>query len=70
MDVKALLAKITNDFHIPVAVFVFASTTVYHFWTKQDLGANYVEAIKYMYLFLTGHFTASQVWPDKTGGQQ
>lgn len=64
MDAKSLLAKFTNDLHVPVALGVFTVTTVWHFYSKQDLGANYVDSIKFFYLFLAGHFTASQKWPD------
>lgn len=74
MDIKAILAKISsntvvstivNDFHIPIALFVFIVTTVYHFYTHQDLGPNYIESIKYFYGFLALHAGAYQIWPDK-----
>lgn len=62
---NALLNKIVNDFHIPVALLVFAATTAYHFYTHLDLGQNYVDSIKFFYLFLAGHAAAYQKWPDQ-----
>ncbi len=70
MDTKNLLSKIVNDGHVPVALGVLAATTIYHFYTHLDLGQNYVDSIKFFYLFLAGHATAYQKWPDKDQGAQ
>jgi hypothetical protein len=67
MDAKNALSKLMNDCHIPIALVVMAVTTGYHFYTHLDLGPNYVDSIKFFYLFLAGHATAYQVWPDKSG---
>ncbi len=67
MDTKNILSKITNDFHIPVALIVFAATSGYHFYTRLDLGTNYVDSIKAFYLFLAAHAGVYQKWPDKSG---
>ena len=69
MDVKSLLTKIVNDGHIPVALVIFATTTIYHFYTHLDLGTNYVDSIKFLYLFLGAHAAAYQKWPDKGNDQ-
>jgi hypothetical protein len=63
--VKSFLSKMTNDSHVPVALLVFTVTTVYHFHTGKDLGANYVSGLYAFYGFLGAHFGCSQVWPDK-----
>ena len=68
MIIKTVLAKFTNDLHVPIALLVFAVTTVYHFHSGKDLGSGYVSSLYALYGFLGGHFAASQVWPDKSQG--
>ena len=58
-----MLDKLKNDFHIPIAVLVFAVTTSVHVATKRDLGPQYVNSIYAMYLFLGGH-AGTQAWKD------
>ncbi|MGH7190771.1 MAG: hypothetical protein ACREF0_16500, partial [Acetobacteraceae bacterium] len=53
--ISALLVRLKTDGHLPIALLVFAVTTVYHFVTHRDLGANYVSSIYAMYAFLAGH---------------
>ena len=65
MDVKSILAKFTNDLHVPIAMLVFAVTTGYHFYTHLDLGSGYVSSLYALYGFLAGHAAAYQKWPDK-----
>lgn len=65
MNVKSILAKLTNDFHIPIALTVFAVTTAYHFHTHRDLGPGYVSSLYAFYSFLAGHAAVYQFRPDK-----
>lgn len=72
MNINAILAKFTNDMHVPIALTVLSATTIYHFYTGKDLGANYTNSLYAFYGFLAGHFGCSQLWPDKnppTGAQ-
>jgi hypothetical protein len=36
----------------------------------RDIGPNAAQTVNWFYLFLAGHFGASQIWPDKKDGQQ
>jgi len=67
-SVKSILAKFTNDLHVPIALVVFAITTAYHFHTGKDLGSGYVSSLYAFYGFLGGHFGLSQKWPDTDQG--
>lgn len=64
MNFQAILDRLKNDFHIPVGLAVFATTTVFHFWTKQDLGPNYVNSIYALYAFLGGHALGQMKWAN------
>lgn len=55
MKFDSVLAKLKTDFHIPIALLVFAITTAYHFKTRIDLGQNYTNSIWALYAFLGGH---------------
>ena len=70
MNIKAALAKITNDMHVPIAIGVFIITTAYHFYSGKDLGSGYVSSLYAFYAFLAGHAAAYQKWPDKDDGAQ
>jgi len=65
MSVTSILAKFTNDMHVPIALLVFAVTSGYHFYTGKDLGSGYVSSLYAFYGFLAGHAAAFQKWPDK-----
>ena len=65
MNVKSILAKFTNDLHVPIALAVFTITTAYHFRTGKDLGSGYVSSLYAFYAFLGGHAAVFQKWPDK-----
>ena len=65
MSVQTFLAKLTNDAHVPIALFVFVVTSAYHFKTGHDLGSGYVSSLYGFYGFLAGHAAAYQKWPDK-----
>lgn len=65
MDFKKIMEKIKSDGHVPVALFVFAVTTVIHVKTQRDLGANYVNSLYAFYGFLAGHKWAQDKYqPD------
>ena len=64
--IQGLLDKLTNDAHVPIAIFVFLVTSGYHFHTGKDLGANYTSTIYALYGFLGGHALVYQKWPDKS----
>jgi hypothetical protein len=61
---QGLLDKLTNDSHVPIAIFVFLVTSAYHFHTGKDLGTNYTNTIYALYGFLGGHAAIYQKWPD------
>ena len=65
MSIKSILAKFTNDAHVPIALFVFAVTSTFHFISGKDLGSGYVSSLYAFYGFLAGHAAAYQKWPDK-----
>lgn len=53
--ISLALEKLNADFHIPVALLIFGTTTIYHFRTHLDLGPQYVNSIYALYAFLGGH---------------
>lgn len=63
---QGFLDKLTNDAHVPIAIFVFLVTSAYHFHTGKDLGTNYTNSIYALYGFLGGHAMIYQKWPDPT----
>jgi len=65
MSIKEFVQKAKSDGHVPVALFVFAVTTIIHVATKRDLGGNYVNSLYAFYGFLTGHkFVQDKFTPD------
>jgi hypothetical protein len=68
--VKTLLSRLTNDAHVPIALLVFLVTSVYHFHTGTDLGANYTNSLYAFYGFLAGHAAVYQFRPDSPGASQ
>jgi len=62
---KNFLDKLTNDAHVPIALFVFIVTSAYHFHTGKDLGSGYVSSLYAFYGFLGGHALVYQKWPDQ-----
>src|SRR5579863_8716846 len=63
---RSFLDKLTNDSHVPIALFVFLVTSAYHFHTGKDLGVNYTNSLYAFYGFLGGHALVYQKWPDPT----
>jgi hypothetical protein len=51
----ALLDRLKNDIHVPVALLIFSVTSIFHFWKHADLGANYTNSLYALYAFLGGH---------------
>src|SRR5271157_423730 len=64
--IQGFLDKLTNDAHVPIALFVFIVTSAYHFHTGKDLGSGYVSSLYAFYGFLGGHALVYQKWPDPT----
>jgi hypothetical protein len=71
---STMLDKLKNDFHVPIAILIFAVTSVMHFATKADLGPQYVNSLYALYAFLAGH-AATGAWSkskednnDSSGG--
>ena len=69
MGFQSMWLKLTNDAHVPIALIVFITTSVMHFWHHVDLGANYTNSIYALYGFLSAHGAAQQMWPDKKDGE-
>lgn len=69
VHIKSVLAKFTNDMHVPIALVVVTATSAYHFLSGKDLGSGYVSSLYAFYGFLGGHFGLSQKWPDKDQDQ-
>ena len=65
IKLTSVLAKFTNDLHVPIAIGVVVATSAYHFYTGKDLGSGYVSSLYAFYGFMAGHFGLSQKWPDK-----
>ena len=58
-----MIERLKNDFHIPIALLIFAITTGMHVWTKRDLGPQYCNSLYALYAFLGGHAFVNR---DKT----
>jgi len=58
----ALLDRLKNDVHLPVALIVFLATSIYHFKTHLDLGPQYTNSLYAFYAFLGGHAFTQQKW--------
>ncbi len=68
MNIKTIaftvIDKLKNDFHVPVAILIWGTITIFHFYTGKDIGTNYVNSIYATYGFLGAHAGISK-W---TGG--
>lgn len=69
MNINKIRDWILTESHIPVGLSVFSVTSIYHFVTGHDLGANYVNSIYAMYAFLGAHGIAQAKW-NTTGGDE
>jgi len=63
---KAFLDKLTNDAHVPIALFVFVVTFAYCAKTGKDIPPGFVSSLYAFYGFLGGHALVYQKWPDPT----
>jgi hypothetical protein len=63
---KNFLDKLTNDSHVPIAIFVFCVTFAYVAKTGKDLPPGFVSSLYAFYGFLGGHALVYQKWPDPT----
>ena len=59
-----------NKAHVAIATAAQASVLIVHWKTGKDLGPNVQQTLNWFYMFLAGHFSASQVWPDKKDDPQ
>jgi hypothetical protein len=64
--IQAFLDKLTNDAHVPIAIFVFCVTFAYCAHTGKDLPPGFVSSLYAFYGFLGGHALVYQKWPDPT----
>jgi hypothetical protein len=62
---KNFLDKLTNDSHVPIAIFVFGVTMTYVWHTGKDLPPGFVSSLYAFYGFLGGHALVYQKWPDQ-----
>ncbi len=62
--IQAFLDKLTNDAHVPIALFVFCVTFAYCAHTGKDLPPGFVSSLYAFYGFLGGHALVYQKWPD------
>ena len=63
---KNFLDKLTNDAHVPIALFVFIVTFTYCAKTGKDIPPGFVSTLYAFYGFLGGHALVYQKWPDAT----
>lgn len=57
-------AFVINKSHVAIACVA----QVWVMWENHhghDISANVAQTLNWFYLFLAGHFGASQIWPDK-----
>lgn len=64
--VQGFLDKLTNDAHVPIAIFVFVVTFTYVAHTGKDIPPGFVSTLYAFYGFLGGHALVYQKWPDPT----
>ena len=55
-----------NKGHVILASLTQGSILFMHWHYGKDISNNVQQTVNWFYLFLAGHFGASQVWPDKT----
>jgi hypothetical protein len=63
---KRFLDRLTNDAHVPIAIFVFCVTFAYVAHTGKDIPPGFVSSLYAFYGFLGGHALVYQKWPDPT----
>src|SRR5271155_3995928 len=63
-SIQGFLNKLTNDAHVPIALFVFVVTFAYCAHTGKDIPPGFVSSLYAFYGFLGGHALVYQKWPD------
>ncbi len=69
MNLDKLWDILINKAHVAIGVIFQGAILVWHHKTGRDIGTNVAQTVNWFYLFLAGHFGASQLWPDKKDGQ-
>ena len=64
MNTDKLWDVLINKAHVGIAV-ITQGVVFYLDRTGHAISASTQQTVNYFYLFLTGHFGASQLWPDK-----
>lgn len=54
-----------NKAHVALAAVMQTSILFMHWHYGKDISTNVQQTVNWFYMFLAGHFGASQVWPDK-----
>ena len=57
--IQKILGSLETDWHIPIALLIFAVTSGYHFYTHLDLGPQYTNSLYALYGFLGGQYWVS-----------
>jgi hypothetical protein len=55
-----------NKSHVLVVTVFQGAILIAHWKYGKDLSVGVQSTVNWFYLFMAGHFGASQVWPDKT----
>jgi hypothetical protein len=61
---------VVNKGHVIIASVCQGSILFMHWHYGKDISPNVQQTVNWFYLFLAGHFGASQVWPDKDSKDQ
>jgi hypothetical protein len=64
INFQSALDTLINKFHIILASAAQAAVLVYHFKTRQDIGAGVQNTLYAYYAFLAGHAFTYQKYPD------
>jgi hypothetical protein len=56
-----------NKAHVLIATITQGAIFIAHWKFGKDLSPGVQSTVNWFYLFLAGHFGASQAWPDKPG---
>jgi hypothetical protein len=67
MNMDKIWDALINKAHVAIVVVCQASIFVAHWKFKLDLSESVKSTVSMFYLFMAGHFGASQAWPDKPG---
>lgn len=65
MNWKKVWDILINKAHVAIACLCQVAIFIAHWKFGKDISANVAQTVNWFYVFLAGHFGASQVWPDK-----